>query len=157
MITASSEADPQHAARFVADGRIASAQSKHDNEMAWAAALVKPPYAFPEGISLAFAWQEPVQVAEVVYYGRTAWLWTENFKSYELYLDDAKVPAMKGELRQGHGPQRIQLPKAETARRLTLKFLDSHGDYSPGAAEVQIFTESPPDDVLPAFMAAQGK
>jgi hypothetical protein len=55
-------------------------------------------------------------------------------------------------LKQGHGPQRITLPKPQTARTLTLKFLDCYGDYCPGAAEVQVFTESPPDGVLPEFV-----
>ncbi len=151
-ITASSEAEPEHAARFVADGQIAAPQSKNDNHMAWAAAMVKAPYSFPEGITLSFAWKEPVPVAEVVYYGRTAWLWTENFKNYELYLDDAATPVTQGILQQGHGPQRIRLPKVEAVGKLTLKFLDSYGDYRPGAAEVQIFTEPVPENVLPAFV-----
>jgi hypothetical protein len=151
-ITANSEADPQHAARFVADGRIAAAESKHDPDMAWAAAITKPPYSFPEGITLSFEWPQPATIAEVVYHGRTAWLWTENFKNYEVYLDGAQAPVAKGVLKQGHGPQRITLPKPQTARTLTLKFLDCYGDYCPGAAEVQVFTESPPDGVLPEFV-----
>jgi hypothetical protein len=150
-VTANSEADPEHAARFVVDGRIAAPQSKNDLNMAWAAAMVKAPYTFPEGIKLTFSWKEPVTVAEVVYYGRTAWLWTENFRNYELYLDDSTTPVMKGILLQGHGPQRIRLPKVENVNKLTFKFLDSYGNYCPGAAEVQIFTESPPEDVLPSF------
>jgi hypothetical protein len=150
-VTASSEADPEHAARFVVDGRIAPPQSKYDLNMAWAAAMAKAPYTFPEGITLSFAWPAPVTVAEVVYYGRTAWLWTENFKTYEIYLGDSTTPAAKGILQQGHGPQRIRLPKAETVSKLTLKFLDAYGDYCPGAAEVQIFTEPPPENVLPSF------
>jgi hypothetical protein len=151
-ITASSEAESEHAAKFVADGRIAKPQSKNDLNMAWAAAMVKAPYTFPEGITLSFAWEEPVSVAEVVYYGRTAWLWTENFKNYELYLDDAATPVVKGVLQPGHGPQRIKLPEARTARKLNLKFLDCYGDYCPGAAEVQIFTEPVPENVLPPFV-----
>jgi hypothetical protein len=150
-VTANSEADPEHAAKFVVDGRIAAPQSKNDLNMAWAAAMVKAPYTFPEGIKLTFSWKEPVTVAEVVYYGRTAWLWTENFRNYELYLDDSTTPVMKGILLQGHGPQRIRLPKVENVNKLTFKFLDSYGNYCPGAAEVQIFTESPPEDVLPSF------
>jgi len=150
-VTASSEADPQNAARGVADGRIAAPGAKFDLDMAWAAAMVKPPYSFPEGITLSFAWEQRVPVAEVVYYGRTAWLWTENFKNYELYLDDAAAPAVRGILQQGHGPQRIKLPKTENVSKLTLKFLDCYGDYCPGAAEVKNFTESPPDHLLPPF------
>ena len=31
-------------------------------------------------------------------------LWTENFKTYEIYLGDPTTPAAKGILQQGHGP-----------------------------------------------------
>mgnify|MGYP000317236507 CR=1 FL=1 len=33
-------------------------------------------------------WPQPVNVAEVVYYGRTAWFMNECWKDYEVYLDD---------------------------------------------------------------------
>jgi len=157
-VTASKESSQEgFTARGVIDGKIAPAQCKSDANMAWAAGLVKAPYTFPEGITLSFAWTQPVQIAEVVYYGRTAWLWTENFKNYELYVGSSATPIMKGVLKQGHGPQRITLPRVETANKLTLKFLDCYGDYQPGAAEVQIFTEPPPDNVLPPFMEPTSK
>ena len=61
---------------------------------------------------LQFVWEEPVPVAELVYYGRTAWYLTECWKDYEIYLEDADRPAVQGTLRMIHGPQRIPLPGA---------------------------------------------
>ena len=40
-----------------------------------------------------------------------------------------------------HGPQRVRLHKPLKARKLTLKFLASHGGANPGASEVKVFAE----------------
>ena len=44
----------------------------------------------------ALQWPEPVDVAEIVYYGRTGMVMEECFKDYEVYLDDAAKPVARG-------------------------------------------------------------
>lgn len=37
----------------------------------------------------ALQWDNPVEVAEIVYYGRTGSMVLEGWKDYEVYLDEA--------------------------------------------------------------------
>ena len=147
-VSVSSAHSDRYRAENLVDGQIPAPLGRDDVGKAWCAKGNQ----HPDGVTVTFQWSEPVRVAAIVYYGRTAWLWTENFKNYELYLDDAATPVVKGVLQPGQGPQRIKLPEARTARKLNLKFLDCYGDYCPGAAEVQIFTEPVPENVLPPFV-----
>ena len=94
----------------------------------------------PQGVTLVFTWPEPVAVAELVYFGRTAWQWEENWKNYEVYVSSADQSVAAGELQPGHGPQRIRLPETVTTTSLTLKFLSSYGGSNPGASEIQVFS-----------------
>ncbi len=80
-------------------------------------------------------WPQPVEIKEVVYYGRTAWEWEENWRQYEVYLDGQKQPVLKGSFEMGHGPQRVRLKTPVRVIKLTLKFLNSHGGSNPGASE----------------------
>ena len=61
-------------------------------------------------------WPKPVEVAEVVYFGRTAWFMDECWKDYEVYLDDAEQAAVKGSLKMMHGPQRVKLPAGKVSK-----------------------------------------
>ena len=102
-------------------------------------------------MTLTFQWPQPVAVAELVYFGRTAWQWEENWKNYEVYVESAEKPIHSGELLPGHGPQRIRLPEPVTASALTLKFLSSYGGSNPGAAEIQVFGAPLPDAAYASF------
>jgi hypothetical protein len=146
-ITASSEYSAQYQARFVADGRIPAAGSCEDVGKAWCV----QGNTHRNGAELTMAWPQPVTVAEVVYYGRTAWFAEECWKGYEVYLDAAAAPTVKGELEMGHGPQRIKLPAPGQTRKLTLKFTSSYGGFNPGALEIQVFSVSPPEKALAKF------
>jgi hypothetical protein len=97
-----------------------------------------------------------VTIAEVVYYGRTAWDCRECWKGYELYVGDVPIASARGELAAAHGPQRISVPKPVRARKLMLKFLTSHGGANPGASEIKVFSE-PVADLDAAEVRAAAK
>jgi hypothetical protein len=129
VVTASSEHNQQYLARFAADGRIPAAGGEADQEQAWCV----QGSTHRDGAELRLEWAEPVGVAEVVYWGRTAWFAEECWKDYEVWADEAGAPAVTGQFQMGHGPQRIVLPQPMRVRRLTLKFTSSHGGLNPGA------------------------
>ncbi len=156
-IRASSEYGADYSAKFVADGRLPDAQSHADSGQAWAARGNQ----HPDGVELVFGWPKPVPVAEVVYFGRTAFEWQENWQEFELYVDSERQPVVRGRLQIGHGPQSIRLPKKMMTARLVLKFLSSHGGSNPGASEVSIYSQHQPNSALgkllsPAEFAARG-
>jgi len=143
-IIATSVHSGSYLGKFVADGRIPKAGSKNDFNQAWAV----NGNTHRNGAELLFKWPGQVTAAEIVYFGRTAWLPDENWKDYEVYLDSVKKPCLKGQLKAGHGPQRIKLPKAVNISRLRLKFTSSYGGLNPGASEIQVYSVSPPAGVL---------
>jgi hypothetical protein len=146
-ITASSEHSEQYRARFVANSVVPGAMSHADVGKAWCA----QGNHHPQGVYLTFTWPEPVTVAELAYFGRTAFQWEENWKDYEVYVDESDRPVAGGQLLPGHGPQRISLPEPVTATSLTLKFLSSYGGSNPGASEIQVFAAPQPDSVWDTF------
>ena len=143
-ITATSVHSGRYLGEFVADGRIPTAGCKNDYDQAWA---VKGD-THRNGAELLFEWSGQVTVAEIVYFGRTAWMADENWKDYEVYLDSDSKPCLKGQLKPGHGPQRIKLPKTVKVSRIRLKFTSSYGGFNPGASEIQIYSVSPSAAVL---------
>ncbi|MHB8955053.1 MAG: HzsA-related protein [Pirellulaceae bacterium] len=146
-ITASSVHSPQYVGQLVADGAIPPAMSQADVGRTWCAQGNN----HPQGVTLTFHWAEPVQISELVYFGRTAFQWEENWKDYEVYVEAGKKPVTEGQLQPGHGPQRISLPEQITVSSLTLKFLTSYGGSNPGAAEIQAFADRLPDSAYAAF------
>ena len=146
-IVASSQLNDQYVGQLVADGNIPPAMSGADVGKAWCA----KGNLHPQGVQLTFTWPAPVQIAEVVYYGRTSFQWEENWKNYELWADSQTSAIVQGELKPGHGPQRIHLPETITATTLTLKFLSSYGGSNPGAAEIQVFSVPRPDTYFASF------
>ncbi|MHB8971347.1 MAG: HzsA-related protein [Pirellulaceae bacterium] len=146
-ITASSVHNEQYLGKLVADGAIPNAMSHADIGLAWCARG----NSHPQGVTLKFSWPEPVRIGELVYFGRTAWEWEENWKDYEIYTDAQEKPLTVGQLQSGHGPQRISLPEQISATSLTLKFLTSYGGSNPGASEIQVFADRLPDTSYAAF------
>ncbi len=134
-ISANSQYSKDYEAKFVADGHIPKADAKNDPRRAWCV----QGNTHRNGAELTFEWDKPVSVAEIIYYGRTAWFLNECWKDYEIYADGDATPLTKGRLEMRHGPQRISLPKTGTVRRLLLKFTSSYGGLNPGASEIQIF------------------
>ncbi len=134
-IQASSTYSPNYKPQFVADGEIPGPESHKDVGKAWCARGNRHDH----GVSLTFQWDQPVAVAQLVYFGRTAWQWEENWKDYQVFVEDSRQPIASGKLRAGHGPQPINLPKSCTAHSLTLRFTSSYGGSNPGASEIQVF------------------
>jgi len=148
--TASSEHNQHYLAKFAIDGRIPPAGSRTaDLNAAWCVLKARS----GDQAQFTLQWSQPVEAAEVVYYGRTSWFMNECWKDYELYLDDRAEPVVKGTLKMIHGPQRIKLPPGKV-QKITLKFLNSYGGYNPGAAEIMVFAVSPTDEQLAAITAA---
>ncbi len=149
-VSASSEYSDQYLARFAVDGRIPPAGSQAaDRGTAW---CVRKEQSGDQG-ELRFEWDKPVEVAELVYFGRTAWYMTECWKDFEVYVDEAEQPVVRGTFRMIHGPQRVALPRQQV-RRLTIRFLNSYGGPNPGAAEMALFAQSPHDEDLAAWERA---
>lgn len=145
--TASSEYSAQYRAQFAADGKIPAAGSQDDLQRAWCVQGATHRTA----ADFTLTWPHAVTVAEVVYWARTAWFAEEGWKDYEVWLDEASVPAQHGQFTMGHGPQRIRLPSPVKANRLTLRFTRSFGGMNPGASEIQVFASPLPENALPRF------
>ena len=151
--TATSEYSGSYSAARAVDGKIPAPLSRNDGNAAWA--VLGDTHR--NGAELTLRWAKPVRVAELVYFGRCAGEWNENFRDYAIYLDGAKSPAAKGRLLPGRGPQRLKLLKVALAKTLRLKFLNSYGGSNPGASEIQVYSTSPPASVLGKFVGKPGK
>jgi len=146
-VSASSEYDGRYLARFAVDGLIPLPLCQNDPEAAWATRGAASKF---QGW-LALEWDRPVDVAEIVYYGRTAMVLEECFKDYEVYFDDTAEPIVRGQFAMTGDPQRIKVPKT-AVRKVTLKFLSAYtGRYNPGASEIAVYASSPSDKALLAF------
>jgi len=151
-ITESGRHSDQYLGRFTANGRIPEPGSRADLGSAWCL-----PQTQAAGATLAYTWPEPVTVGEIVYYGRTAWLWDENFLEVEVYASTEQAPVAKAGLRPGHGPQRIPLAQPVQTRTLTLKFPRADTGPNPGASEIRIFAAPPEQAALGRFMTPEGE
>ena len=157
-ITASSELEGQELmAGAVADGRIAPALSQHLEF--YPAALGAKSWAVDGEVAedrgeLVMEWKEPVMIREVVYFGRTTWLLEECFKDYELLVDGQAKPVAKGSFEKRHGGQRVVIDR-QPVRKLTLRFLNSHGGPNPGAAEILVLDEEVSDATLAGLAPAK--
>ena len=147
-VSASSEFGDRYLAKFAVTGTsVPAAGCQSDLDQAW---CIRGTGKDDAG-TFTLEWPEPVRVAEIVYYGRTAWQMEECWKDYEVYLDGAAEPAAKGQFKKEHGPQRIKLASSASVRRVTLKFLTSYGGSNPGASRIQVFAEIPSEKALRAF------
>jgi len=141
---ASSEHNSQYLSKFAVDGKIPPAGSQvADRGAAWCVLKEKS----GDKADFTFEWPQPVEVTEIVYFGRTAWFMSECWKDYEVYLDEGKQAAAKGTLKMTSGPQRVKFAKTKL-KKITIKFLNSYGGYNPGASEMMVFGESPPEKDL---------
>ena len=129
-VSASSTYSADYRAQFAIDGEVPECEGRDDARRAWCLA---GDTAKGRG-EFTLAWPEPVEVAEVVYFGRTAQALEECWKDYEVYLDADPAPAAKGTFQMVHGPQRIALTP-RSVQHVRLKFLNSHGRYNGGAPE----------------------
>jgi hypothetical protein len=150
-VSATSEHSDGYRARFAVDGQIPMATSRDDVGKAWCV----QGNTHRTGADFALEWEAPTIVAEVVYYGRTAWVWEENWKDYVILLDGDDKPVASGQLRPGHGPQRLPLPVPVPVRRLVLRFTSSYGGANPGAAEIRVYGVTPPQAAIGTFLSPE--
>jgi hypothetical protein len=148
--TATSEHNNFYLARFACDGKIPSAGSSGaDLGAAWCVLKAKS----GDRADFTLTWDKPVELSELIYWGRTTWFMDECWKDYEVYLDGATSPAAKGTFQMIHGPQRVAVARSQV-RKVTLKFLNSHGGFNPGALEIQAFSRPIGDTELRRMTAA---
>lgn len=135
--SATSEYSASYQAKFAVDGKVPPAGSQAaDLNAAWC--VLKRETG--DRADFTLEWASPVELSELVYFGRTAWYMSECFKDYELLLDDSQQPVAKGTFQQTHGPQVVKFSPT-TVRRVTLRFLSSYGGPNPGAAEIMAFAK----------------
>lgn len=96
-------------------------------------------------------WEGSVQVASVVYWGRTAWLNNENFSACEVSIEPDGRPLVSRSLKRGSRPQVIALPESVDVRELTLRFPGHYGGPNPGASEIGVFATVPAQAELEAY------
>ena len=137
-ITASGQYSADYDPKYVADHNIPLRKSRNDTRKAWCISREKAENAY-----LCFQWEEPVRVAEIVYWGRTAWSDNENFKSCEVYLGDSDKPVTAVALQTGPAPQLIKIPEPSDVKKMVLRFPDNYGGPNPGASEVGIYDGHP--------------
>ena len=101
-------------------------------------------------------WSKPVEAAQIIYWTRVTGSHMENFKDYEVYLDDAKTPAVRGKLAHRGGPQTISFAKQKVTK-IHIKFLSSHPNSpNPGAAEIGVYAAPVTDKQLAAMIQQAG-
>ncbi len=102
-------------------------------------------------------WAKPVTAAQIVYWSRVTGQHMENFKDYEIYLNDAKSPAVKGALAHRAGPQAINFPPAKVTK-IHIKFLSSHPNSpNPGASEIGVYATPVTDKQLAALKPTRAR
>ena len=152
-VSAGAEYNGDYLAKFAVDGKVPGLLSGNDLRAAW----VVPGGASKFQGSFTLVWDQPVEIAEIIYCGRTAMAVEECFKDYEVYIDGAAEPVTRGTFAMKHGPQRIRLPKS-TASRVTIKFLSAYTSrYNPGASEIAVFGEPVSDEDLVDFGLPPGE
>lgn len=149
-VTASAQYNSQYGAENVRDGVVPEPMGHNDDGKAWCV-----PNAVAAGAEITFFWPGPVTIAEIAYYGRTAWEWAENFRDYEVYAGDGAQPQVTGTLQQGHGPQRIRLPQPVATRSLRIRFASHYGGSNPGASEIAVYGVTRPDGAYATFKTPQ--
>ena len=143
---ASSEYSDIYAAKYAIDEKITKVGYGDDREAAWASKGA----GSGDKAEFTLTWPQPVEVAEVVYWGRTGSLLSESWKDYELYLDEDPQPAAKGTLKMVRWPQRITID-TRAVRKIRLKFLNSHGALNAGSAEIAVYARKPSQTLLDWF------
>ncbi|MDR1290002.1 MAG: hypothetical protein LBK06_02250, partial [Planctomycetaceae bacterium] len=143
-VSANSEYNEQYSAKFAVDGVIPQSNSGQDDfKHCW---CVQNDTAKNYG-EFILQWDQPVDVAEIVYWGRTSFFASECWKDYQVFFDNRTEPVAQGKFQMKHGHQRIIVPKQKT-QKIKLVFNNSYGGPNPGAAEIMVFTNSPTDSEL---------
>ena len=142
---ASSQYSDSYAAKYAIDEKITKVGTS-DPGQAWACLGT----GSGDKAEFTLTWPQPVEVAEIVYWGRTGSLISECWKDYELYLDEDPQPTVKGTLKMVRQPQRITI-NTRSVRKIRLKFLNSHGAQNAGSAEIAVYARKPSQTQLDWF------
>jgi len=145
-VWASSQYNDSWAAKYAVDEKVTKVGSRSDAGEAWACKGA----GSGDKAEFTLTWPQPVEVAEIVYWGRTGSLVSEMWKDYELYLDDDPQPTVKGTLDMARQPQRITID-TRAVRKIRLKFLNSHGALNAGSAEIAVYSRRPSQEQLDWF------
>ena len=133
-VSANSEFSEDYAARWAIDGKVPGACSKRDMREAW---CVRGSETKCTG-EFTLAWDEPVDVGEILYFGRTGQLMEECFKDYEVFFDDGTEPVVRGTFEKRHGAQRVRVPRTKVGK-IRIKFLSAYTTTTnPGASEIVV-------------------
>lgn len=148
-VWASSQYSDSWAAKYAIDGKIPKEGSGSDAGQAWACNGAQA----GDKAEFTLLWPQGVEVAEIVYWGRTGSLISESWKDYELYLDDDPQPTVKGTLQMTRQPQRIEID-TRRIRKIRLEFLSSHGALNAGSSEIAVYSRKPSQQQLAWFPLA---
>ncbi len=145
-ITASGRHSDGYRGQFTANGRIPAAGSRNDVGQAWCL-----PQDQAAGATLVYRWPETVTIGQIIYYGRTSFLWDENFLEVQVSTDPDSPPLLTSALKPGHGPQPLTLEQPVRTRTLALRFPRADSGPNPGASEIQVFAAPREADQLDPF------
>ncbi len=145
-VWASSQYSESWAAKYAIDAKIPKEGPGSDAGQAWAINRAEA----GDHAEFTLKWPQPVEVAVIVYWGRTGSLVSECWKDYELYLDDHPQPTVKGTLKMARRPQRIPIHPRQV-RKIRLKFINSYGPHNPGASQIAVYSTRPSDEQLDYF------
>ncbi len=137
-ISASGQYSQAYNPKYMSDGKIPEANSHQDQREAWCV-----PQALSKEAWVNFEWKKPVQIESVVYWGRCAWMTTENFSACQVYVNGAERPTTSVTLVRGPQAQVITLPAPVNAKQIRLVFPSNFGGSNPGASEIGIFAATP--------------
>ena len=90
-----------YSACYAVEGSVPQLESKFDERLAWCVKGSEGKFGV-----FTLTWEKPVEIAEVVYFGRTAHTVQDCFKDYEIFLDDSPYSVARGAFEMRHGPQR---------------------------------------------------
>jgi len=139
VISASNRRDAGYDSKFVADGEIPGPGSGDDRLEVWCLRQHVSKDAW-----ISFQWKEAVEIASVVYWGRST-RDTDNFRLCNVFIGDSDEAITTVELARGALPQLIALPKKVRAKSMRMVFPTNYEGPKPGAAEIGIFSEIPSD------------
>jgi hypothetical protein len=149
-ISASGRFSAAYDAKYIADGKIPAANSHQDQSEAWCVPLAVAKEAWVD-----FSWNKAVEIESVVYWGRCAWMATENFSACRVYINRAATPTVTATLVRGPQAQVIALPAPVKAKQIRLVFPSNFGGSNPGASEIGIFSSTPSKAQLSHYESPQ--
>ena len=149
-ISASGQYSEAYHAKYLVDGKIPEANSHQDQGEAWCV-----PLAVAQEAWVGFEWKEAVAVKSIVYWGRCAWMATENFSRCQVYINGAPEPTVTAKLVSGPQGQVIALRTPVRAKQIKLVFPSNYGGQNPGASEIGIFSTTPSKAELSDYQAPQ--